>query len=97
MREPCPTCGLMACAHQPELPLVPLAPAANLFEFRDIQKFTAACRQQWPGAVIVLRPNSDFESRYPRRGEVTNDFNRVNEFVCEHESAPGDPGNPDDR
>jgi hypothetical protein len=26
-------------------------------EFREIQKFAAACRRQWPGAMIVLRPN----------------------------------------
>jgi len=26
-------------------------------EFQKIQKFAAACRQQWPGATIVLRPN----------------------------------------
>jgi hypothetical protein len=60
MREPCPTCGCMHCAHQRELPLEPLKPAANLFEFRDIQKFAAACRKQWPGAVITLRSNSEF-------------------------------------
>jgi hypothetical protein len=26
-------------------------------EFFQIQRFVAACRQQWPGAKIVLRPN----------------------------------------
>jgi hypothetical protein len=26
-------------------------------EFHQIQKFAAACRRQWPGAMIVLRPN----------------------------------------
>jgi hypothetical protein len=26
-------------------------------EFHQIQKFAAACRLQWPGAKIVLRPN----------------------------------------
>ena len=26
-------------------------------EFYQIQKFAAACRRQWPGAKIVLRPN----------------------------------------
>jgi hypothetical protein len=26
-------------------------------EFYRIQKFVAACRRQWPGAMIVLRPN----------------------------------------
>jgi hypothetical protein len=41
-----------------ELPLI--TPAANLIEFRTIQKFTAACRQHWPGAAIMLRPNSEF-------------------------------------
>ncbi len=29
----------------------------NAREFQKIQKFAAACRQQWPGAKIVLRPN----------------------------------------
>jgi hypothetical protein len=28
-------------------------------EFLQIQQFVAACRQQWPGAKIVLRPNQD--------------------------------------
>ena len=28
-------------------------------EFHQIQKFAAACRRQWPGAKIVLRPNED--------------------------------------
>jgi hypothetical protein len=26
-------------------------------EFHQIEKFVAASRRQWPGAVIVLRPN----------------------------------------
>ena len=26
-------------------------------EFSEIEKFVAACRRQWPGAMIVLRPN----------------------------------------
>jgi hypothetical protein len=26
-------------------------------EFHQIKKFVAACRRQWPGAKIVLRPN----------------------------------------
>jgi hypothetical protein len=60
MREPCPKCGRMRCKHQPELPLAPLKPAADLFEFRDIQKFVAACRKVWPGAKITVRPNSEF-------------------------------------
>jgi hypothetical protein len=50
MREPCSTCGKTGCAHQPELPLI--SPAANLIEFREIQKFTAACRQLWLGAKV---------------------------------------------
>jgi hypothetical protein len=28
-------------------------------EFNLIKKFVAACRRQWPDAVIVLRPNQD--------------------------------------
>jgi hypothetical protein len=31
-------------------------------EFFQIQRFVAACRQQWPGAKIVLRPNHDVAS-----------------------------------
>jgi hypothetical protein len=27
-------------------------------EFHQIKKFVAACRRQWPGAMIVLRPDS---------------------------------------
>jgi hypothetical protein len=30
---------------------------ADAQEFHQIQKFAAACRRQWPGAVIVLRPD----------------------------------------
>jgi hypothetical protein len=26
-------------------------------EFQEITQFVAACRQQWPGAMIVLRPD----------------------------------------
>jgi len=26
-------------------------------EFYQIRKFVAACRRQWPGAMIVLRPD----------------------------------------
>jgi len=28
-------------------------------EFHQIKKFVAACRRQWPGAMLVLRPNQD--------------------------------------
>jgi hypothetical protein len=31
---------------------------ADAQEFHQIQKFVAACRRQWPGAKIVLRPDS---------------------------------------
>jgi hypothetical protein len=31
--------------------------AANAQEFHQIQQFVAACRRQWPGAIIVLRPD----------------------------------------
>jgi hypothetical protein len=59
----CPVCRGYGCPPdrclaQLDLPL--LKPAANLFEFRDIQKFVAACRKAWPGAKITLRPNSEF-------------------------------------
>jgi hypothetical protein len=33
------------------------ANAADAQEFQQIQKFVAACRRQWPGAIIVLRPD----------------------------------------
>jgi hypothetical protein len=33
------------------------ADAAEVQEFHQIQKFVAACRRQWPGAIIVLRPD----------------------------------------
>jgi hypothetical protein len=32
---------------------------ADAQEFHQIQKFVAACRRQWPGAMIALRPNQD--------------------------------------
>jgi hypothetical protein len=60
VREPCPICERMRCDHQAELPLTSLKPTADLFELREIQKFAAACRKQWPGAKITLRPNSEF-------------------------------------
>ena len=30
---------------------------ADAQEFHQIQNFVAACRRQWPGAMIVLRPD----------------------------------------
>jgi hypothetical protein len=36
-------------------------------EFHQIQKFVAACRRQWPGAKIVLRPNEVARHRVPTR------------------------------
>lgn len=32
---------------------------ADAQEFYQIRRFVAACRQQWPGARIVLRPDQD--------------------------------------
>src|SRR5690348_3285872 len=32
------------------------ADVAAAQEFHQIKKFVAACRRQWPGAMIVLRP-----------------------------------------
>ena len=32
-------------------------------EWSAILKFVAACRRQWPGAMIVLRPDTDAASR----------------------------------
>jgi hypothetical protein len=75
MRSPCPICGQAGCAHQPELPL--LTPAASLIEFREIQKFTAACRQLWPGAKIVLRPNPEFV--HPHEAAPDNPANLMTE------------------
>jgi hypothetical protein len=31
----------------------------DIQEFYRIQRFVAACRRQWPGAMIVLRPNQN--------------------------------------
>jgi hypothetical protein len=36
-------------------------------EFHQIKKFVAACRRQWPGAKIVLRPNEVARHRVPTR------------------------------
>jgi hypothetical protein len=33
------------------------ADPANAQEFHQIQQFVAECRRQWPGAMIVLRPD----------------------------------------
>jgi hypothetical protein len=33
------------------------ADVAAAKEFHQIRKFVAACRRQWPGAMIVLRPD----------------------------------------
>jgi hypothetical protein len=30
---------------------------ADAQEFQQIRKFVAACRRQWPGAMVVLRPD----------------------------------------
>jgi hypothetical protein len=35
-------------------------------ELKQIQKFVAACRRQWPGAKIVLRSDTDAASRCKR-------------------------------
>jgi hypothetical protein len=35
------------------------AEMGDAHEFFQIQRFAAACRLQWPGAKIVLRPNQD--------------------------------------
>jgi hypothetical protein len=45
---------------QPALPYDRhLSKTSDAREFYQIQKFVAACRRQWPGAKIVLRPNQD--------------------------------------
>jgi len=33
------------------------ADAVNAQEFHQIQQFVGECRRQWPGAMIVLRPD----------------------------------------
>jgi hypothetical protein len=38
-------------------PQQPDADVAAAQEFNQIKKFVAACRRQWPGAMIVLRPD----------------------------------------
>ena len=35
------------------------ADAAAAQEFHQIKEFVAACRRQWPGAKIALRPTQD--------------------------------------
>jgi hypothetical protein len=47
-------------------------------EFHQIKKFVAACRRQWPGAMIVLRPDSA-----PTRANAPPNLNL----------APGETGN----
>ena len=46
-------------------------------EFHQIKKFVAACRRQWPGAMIVLRPDSMMATEVvnsgPTRGEPRKD------------------------
>jgi len=41
-------------------------------EWKRIKKFVAACRRQWPGATIVLRPDTDAASDVQRgqRSEI---------------------------
>jgi hypothetical protein len=41
----------------PQTPEQRRADVAAAQEFHQIQKFVAACRRQWPGAMIVLRPD----------------------------------------
>jgi hypothetical protein len=57
---------VVACAHTdgvgdgiPHRKQWTSAAIAAAREFQQIQNFVAACRRQWPGAVIVLRPNRD--------------------------------------
>jgi hypothetical protein len=38
----------------------------EIAEWKHIQQFVAACRRQWPGAKIVLRPDTDAASRCKR-------------------------------
>jgi hypothetical protein len=51
--------GAQAGARTPEQRSADLLAAR---EFHQIQKFVAACRRQWPGARIVLRPDHDAAS-----------------------------------
>ena len=53
---------------------------ADAQEFHQIQKFVAACRRQWPGAMIVLRPdgaptgaNAPSSNLKPAPGVITNE------------------------
>jgi hypothetical protein len=41
----------------PQTPEQRSADAADAQKFHQITKFVAACRRQWPGAIIVLRPD----------------------------------------
>jgi hypothetical protein len=36
---------------------------SELSEWKQIKEFVVACRRQWPGAMIVLRPDTDAASR----------------------------------
>ena len=55
-RRPAFVAGTQAQARTPEQRSADLIAAQ---EFHRIAKFAAACRRQWPGAKIVLRPNQD--------------------------------------
>jgi hypothetical protein len=42
---------------------------ADAREFSKISKFVAACRQQWPGARIVLRADADADEHTKPPGD----------------------------
>jgi hypothetical protein len=48
-----------------------LSKMSDAQEFFQIQRFVAACRQQWPGAKIVLRPKQDGASADANAPSIT--------------------------
>ena len=70
------------------------ADVAAAQEFHQIQKFAAACRLQWPGAKIVLRPDSDrgresgLMRGEPKRDKFVRGTNLGN---CKFRASPSPP------
>jgi len=61
------------------------ADVAAAQEFHQIKKFVAACRRQWPGAMIVLRPDGAPTGANappnPGRNLTDEDARQINENV----------------
>jgi hypothetical protein len=57
-------------------------------EFHQLQKFAAACRRQWPGAKIVLRPDGPPERPEPCQSGCAHADNASDDPVQSEKQKP---------